>query len=242
MSADEQGDARPLAAVVLSGGLDSTTLLAHYVDAGYRVLAVSVDYGQRHVRELDAAHKVAELYDADFLLVDVPALGEVLEGSALTDANVDVPDGHYAEASMRRTIVPNRNAVLINIAAAAAMAAGAKVVAVGVHAGDHWVYPDCRPAAIAAIGAALATANDGLHPPALEAPFIGWSKEEIVAHGHALAAPLFLTWSCYQGGARHCGRCGTCQERREAFVRARVPDPTDYADATTVFPAPEGVA
>jgi 7-cyano-7-deazaguanine synthase len=241
-SGELSGERAPLAAIVLSGGMDSTTLLAHYADAGYRLLAVSVDYGQRHVRELDAAQAVAHAYDADFLLVDVPGLGAVLEGSALTDANVDVPEGHYAEESMRRTIVPNRNAVLINLAAAAAMAAGAEVIAVGVHAGDHWVYPDCRPAAIGSIAAALAVCNEGLRPPRLEAPFIEWSKAQIAAHGHTLGAPLYLTWSCYVGGRVHCGRCGTCQERREAFVRADVPDPTDYADPDTVFAAPAGVS
>ncbi|MFI0729700.1 7-cyano-7-deazaguanine synthase QueC [Streptomyces sp. NPDC021225] len=226
------------ALVVLSGGMDSTTLMAHYAALSYRLIAVTVDYGQRHRREIDSARRIAAHYGARHHVVDLSGLGSVLGGSALTDDSVTVPDGHYAEQSMKATVVPNRNAVLANVAVAVGVAHRAGVVALGMHAGDHFIYPDCRPAFHAALRELVTVANEGFPTPSVEAPFITWSKADIAAHGMRLGAPLEASWSCYKGGERHCGTCGTCYERREAFQTAGLTDPTEYLDAVTRFAAP----
>lgn len=220
---------RPLAVLAFSGGMDSTTLAAHYRHEGHDLLLISFDYGQRHARELAAAEAVAEYYAAEFHIIDLRSVGALLPGSALTDPAVPVPDGHYAEASMRTTVVPNRNAIMANICAGIACARRAPVVALGIHAGDHAVYPDCRPPFLTALNESVTTALDGFPTPRIEAPFIGLSKTNIALVAAGLAAPLHLSWSCYKGGSIHCGTCGTCTERREAFTEAGLPDPTEYA-------------
>jgi 7-cyano-7-deazaguanine synthase len=226
--------------VLLSGGLDSTTLAAHYLDQGDDVSVVAVDYGQRHRRELQSATAVAAFYDLCFDIVDLRALGALLTGSALTDTSVAVPDGHYAESSMRATVVPNRNMIMLSAAVGIAAARGADRVATAVHAGDHHIYPDCRPHFIRAMSLTAAIATEGHTGPtfAIAAPFVHWTKAMIVQRGALTGAPLHLTWSCYKGGLEHCGVCGTCYERREAFKDAGVDDPTDYIDSVTEYAAP----
>ncbi|WP_234433978.1 7-cyano-7-deazaguanine synthase QueC [Streptomyces rimosus] len=226
------------AVVVLSGGMDSTTLLAHYAMLHHRLTAVTVDYGQRHRREIESARAVAEHYGAEHHVVDLSGIGVLLGGSALTDSEVGVPSGHYAEDSMRATVVPNRNAILANVAVGAAVARRAGIVALGMHAGDHFIYPDCRPAFVKALDELVQVANEGFATPRVETPFITWSKTDIATYGNRLGAPLGKSWSCYRGGERHCGTCGTCYERREAFRDAKVPDPTEYLDDVTEFAAP----
>ncbi|WP_309317416.1 7-cyano-7-deazaguanine synthase QueC [Streptomyces salinarius] len=226
----------PLAALAFSGGMDSTTLAAHYHGLGYDLLLLSFNYGQRHLREIAAAQTIAAHYGAEHHVVDLDGLGALMPGSALTDGTVDVPEGHYAEASMRATVVPNRNAIMANIAAGIASARGALVVALGIHAGDHAVYPDCRPAFLEALQRSVTAALDGFPTPTVEAPFLHLTKTDIARAGVRLDAPVALSWSCYKGGAFHCGRCGTCVERHEAFVDAGLVDPTRYevADEVTV--------
>ena len=225
---------RPLAVIVFSGGMDSTTLAALYRDLGYDLLLLSFDYGQRHVRELEAARRIADHYRAEHHVVDLTAVGALMPGSALTDRTVDVPEGHYAAASMRATVVPNRNAIMGNIAAGIASARGALVVALGVHAGDHAIYPDCRPAFREALQQSVTVALEGFPTPVIETPFIHFSKTDIARRGAELGVPFAFTWSCYAGGALHCGRCGTCVERQEAFREAGVPDPTQYETGSEV--------
>ncbi|MGW1071564.1 7-cyano-7-deazaguanine synthase QueC [Streptomyces sp. NPDC002537] len=222
---------RPLAVLAFSGGMDSTALAAHYHAEGYVLLLLSFDYGQRHTRELTSARAVAEHFDAEHHVIDLTALGKLMPGSALTDPLVDVPDGYYAEESMRVTVVPNRNAIMANVAVGIAAARRASIVALGIHAGDHAVYPDCRPEFLDALRTCVARALDGLHTPRVEAPFVNRSKTEIAALADVLGAPLHLSWSCYRGGERHCGTCGTCTERREAFADAGLADPTEYEAA-----------
>jgi 7-cyano-7-deazaguanine synthase len=143
---------------------------------------------------------------------------------------VAVPDGHYAEETMKVTVVPNRNAIMLAIAYGIGAAQGAEAVATAVHGGDHFIYPDCRPAFIEAFQTMENHALDGLARITLYTPFLMAAKADIVAVGNTFGVPFAETWSCYKGGPVHCGRCGTCVERREAFALAGVADPTVYAD------------
>lgn len=215
--------------VVCSGGLDSV-VLAHKMAAEAELVGlISFDYGQRHRKELDFAGQAAARLAVPHHLIDLSRLGGFLSGSALTDA-VEVPDGHYAEDSMKITVVPNRNAIMLTIAFGLAAAQKADAVAIAVHGGDHFIYPDCRPDFIDSFAAMQRHALDGYAQVALAAPFVERSKADIVQEGAAHRVPFAETWSCYKGGARHCGRCGTCVERREAFHLAGIDDPTDYED------------
>jgi 7-cyano-7-deazaguanine synthase len=215
--------------VLLSGGLDST-VLATVTSETERTETLSIHYGQRHARELEAASAVAAYLGVLHDTVDLSVLRQHLTGSALTD-DVDVPEGHYAEASMRVTVVPNRNAIMLSVAVGIAVSRGLGRVVTAVHAGDHFVYPDCRPAFVRAMNTAARTGTEGFGDVAIEAPFLHRTKADIVLAGAGIRAPMSLSWSCYQGGAAHCGRCGTCVERNEAFRLAKVADPTVYADA-----------
>ncbi len=222
--------------VLLSGGMDSSTLLAHaLVDPNEpeRVvegLALFVDYGQRHIRERESARAVASYYGVELIELDLRAYGASV-ASALTSPEIVVPHGHYTAASMHLTVVPNRNAVMLAAAAGIASSRGCSIVVTAVHSGDHAVYPDCHPEFILAVSAAYEL-GCGV---GVVAPFVGISKADIARKGASLGVPYSLTWSCYEGGQpgdpdQHCGRCGTCVERAEAFALAGVTDPTNYAD------------
>jgi 7-cyano-7-deazaguanine synthase len=214
------------AVVLLSGGLDSTTSLAHTLNTGTEVrAAVFCDYGQRHVRERDSALAVAARYGVPVVDLDLRGYGASV-ASALTLPEASIPHGHYAQDNMVQTVVPGRNAVMLSAAGGVAQSWGAQTVVTAVHAGDHPIYADCRPEFIEAMCLAL-SAGYGV---GVSAPFVHWSKADIATEAHRLGAPAHLTWSCYEGGDVHCGRCGTCVERAEAFHLAGVPDPTEYAD------------
>ena len=218
------------ALVICSGGLDSVSL-AHKVAAEQKLIGLlSFDYGQRHKKELGFASICAKRLGVPHQIVDIRDVGRSLSGSALTD-DVDVPDGHYAEDSMRITVVPNRNAIMLAIAFGVAAAQKADAVATAVHGGDHFIYPDCRPAFIDAFQTMQNHALAGHADIRLYAPYVNMSKASIVSEGTKYGTPFEATWSCYKGGAHHCGRCGTCVERREAFDLAGIADPTDYEDA-----------
>jgi 7-cyano-7-deazaguanine synthase len=207
---------------VLSGGMDSTTLLHYLVREGDEVLAVSFDYGQRHRKELDFAAGTCEKLGIEHRVVDISDIGGMLGGSALTDPGVDVPAGHYQDPTMRLTVVPNRNMILMSIAGGYAVAQGCDRLAVAVHAGDHAVYPDCRPEFIEALGKALLLGN--YEQIDIFAPFLTWSKGDIARLGLELGIDFENdTWSCYQGGEEPCGVCGTCVERAEALETAKEP-------------------
>jgi len=219
----------PRAIAIVSGGLDSVTLAYLLHAEGYDLHLVSFDYGQRHKKELAFAERCAKRLGATFDVINLSSITRFLKGSALTDA-IPVPDGHYAAPTMAITVVPNRNAMMLSVAYAVAVAEQARVVAMGVHAGDHFIYPDCRPAFIAAFDTMQRIAVEGFGEPQLrlEAPFMHMSKDQIVQLGTSLQVPYSDTWSCYKGGEIHCGTCGTCVERKEAFELAGVPDPTEY--------------
>ena len=215
----------------LSGGLDSVTLAHELVADGHQVIALSFHYGQRHAKELESAARCAERLGGAHHVVDLRSVGALLTGSALTDPGVAVPEGHYTDESMAATVVPNRNAIMLSVAVGVAVAERAEAVATAVHAGDHAIYPDCRPAFIEAIEHEARVANEGFIADGFRvlAPFLHLAKDEIVRRGDALGVPFDETWSCYLGDELHCGRCGTCVERREAFELAGVDDPTRYA-------------
>jgi 7-cyano-7-deazaguanine synthase len=212
------------ALVVLSGGMDSATLLYHLIAEDHDVRAITFDYRQRHRREVYAARHLAACVRVPYEVVEF----ELPFGrdNALTGGRVPVPHGHYEDASMRATVVPNRNMTLVAVATASAIAQGCSAVAYGAHAGDHTIYPDCRPAFVDAMRAALAVCH--YEPIALLTPFLHWSKREIAWRGAGLGVPFASTWTCYEGGAVHCGRCGACVERREALAEIPGGDPTSY--------------
>ncbi len=215
------------AVAIASGGLDSTVLLWKLRNDGHVVKALGFDYGQRHRVELKALRAICERGQFPLQVVDLSSLGSVIAGdSSQLNPEVEVPEGHYADETMKQTVVPNRNMIMLSVAIGHAVATGAEAVAYGAHAGDHAIYPDCREPFAAAMGDAARLCD--WNPVELLRPFVRMSKAEIVAEGSRLHAPLEVTWSCYKGGDVHCGRCGTCVERREAFEQAGVQDPTEY--------------
>jgi 7-cyano-7-deazaguanine synthase len=218
------------AVVLLSGGLDSATVLAMARAQGYRCLALSVDYGQRHIAELDAARDLAQHLGAvahTVVPLDLRAIG----GSALTDTAIDVPE--EPTDAIPVTYVPARNTLLLALALAAAEVAGARDIFIGVNALDYSGYPDCRPEFIAAFQALAQVATKvGVEgaPPRIHAPLIDLGKAEIIRRGVELGVDYSRTVSCYQADAagRACGRCDSCRLRREGFHTAKIPDPTRY--------------
>lgn len=217
-----------LAVVSFSGGLDSTVALAIAVDSYDEVVALSADYGQRHTVELDAAARIAARYGVRHHVVDLTGYGSLTTSSLTSDE--PIPHGLYDEENMASTVVPARNAVFAMIATGLAESLGGGDVILAVHGGDHAVYADCRPGFLASAASTARLATDG--NVTIDAPFIHMSKTDIVKLGATHHAPLGETWSCYEGGQQHCGRCGTCTERKLAFHEAGVPDPTEYVDAT----------
>lgn len=241
-------EAKKLVAV-LSGGLDSTTM-AHYLEyEGHSFTSfVSFNYGQRHKKELEFAARTAKDFDVKHHIINLWSSGftdaVASSGSSLV-SDTPVPEGHYAADNMKATVVPNRNMVMIAIAGAIAVAENAHAIAVGVHAGDHFIYPDCRPEFISAAGIALEKGNEGfgqLDPFPIVAPFLHKSKADIAYAALKLGVPIHETWSCYKGDDIHCGKCGTCVERLEAIAgavkRAYGDDPVGMYD-TTEYAEPE---
>lgn len=214
--------------VVFSGGMDSTVLLAQMLMEGHEVRALSVNYGQRHNRELIAAVNIARHFGVEHQIADMRELAKFLSGSSQTSPDVAVPHGHYAEESMKKTVVPNRNMLLLAIAGAWAISTKSDSITYGAHAGDHAIYPDCRPEFADAMNRALLLSD--WHSVHINRPFIKMTKAGICKTGAILQAPLHLSYSCYEGREKHCGKCGTCVERKEAFQLAGVTDPTTYED------------
>ena len=216
--------------VICSGGMDSVALAHRIAGSGDLHALLSFDYGQRHSKELDFADACAQRLGVPHHVIDIASVGAALSGSALTD-DIEVPDGHYAEETMKITVVPNRNAIMLAIAFGMAAAQKVDAVATAVHGGDHFIYPDCRPDFIAAFQTMEDRAMDGYAAVKLLTPYVYGSKADIAVDGAKYGTPFDQTWSCYKGGDLHCGRCGTCVERREAFHLAGIADPTIYADA-----------
>jgi len=213
------------AVVVVSGGMDSVTLLYHTLNKGYECYAISFDYGQRHKRELKMAEATCTKLLVPHKIIDVKSINQLLPGSSLTDKSVDVPKGLYSDNTMKATVVPNRNMVFLSIASAYALSIGARVVALGIHAGDHAIYPDCREEFLNLCNKTVNAGNLWFKPIKFYAPYLHKSKGEIVADGLKLDVDYKLTHTCYVGKNQPCGKCGSCTERIEAFFANNVKDP-----------------
>jgi 7-cyano-7-deazaguanine synthase len=211
--------------VIYSGGMDSFTLLHQAIEGGARVYALSFNYGQRHSKELHYAQKVCDELGLPHKIVDITAINQLLLGSSLTD-DIEVAEGHYEEESMKSTVVPNRNMIMLSLAVGYAVSIGANAVYYGAHGGDHAIYPDCRPEFVKRMDAVSAVAN--YEPVAIRAPFLNSSKTEILGEGLKLGLNYAKTWTCYNGRERACGRCGSCNERLEAFAAFNLRDPLPY--------------
>jgi 7-cyano-7-deazaguanine synthase len=205
--------------------MDSYTVLRQASLEGYDVHPVSFNYGQRHSKELDMVKKVCQRYDYPLQLVDISSILPLLKGSALTD-DIDVPEGHYEEASMQQTVVPNRNMIMLSMAVAYAVSIGADAVYFGAHSGDHAIYPDCRTEFLEAMDAVCQIAN--YDAVSVKAPFIENNKIDILRTGLELGLDYSETWTCYKGLEKACGKCGSCQERLEAFALNHAKDPLPY--------------
>mgnify|MGYP001290566514 FL=1 len=214
--------------VIYSGGMDSFTLLHLARSRGLKVHALSFNYGQRHVRELEAARAVCQAEGIPHKVIDIRAMSEVMAGSSLT-SDAEVPEGHYEEDSMKSTVVPNRNMILLSLATGYAVTVGAGAVWYGAHGGDHAIYPDCRPEFVEKMDAVCRIAN--YEPVGIEAPFMALDKGEILAEGLKLGLDYSQTWTCYNGRDKACGRCGSCVERLEAFAAHGLEDPLAYEDS-----------
>ncbi len=221
--------------VLCSGGMDSVTAL-YWAREKHDVRAVlSFEYGAKHNhRELPFAAAHAARLKVPHRVIALDFIGQLF-ASDLLKTGGDIPEGHYANDNMRRTVVPFRNGIMLAAAAGFAESAEAEGLVIAAHAGDHTIYPDCREDFMRAMGEAMRTGTYARIE--LLRPFIAMDKAGIAREGNRLGVDYAQTWSCYKGGEIHCGRCGTCVERREAFQQAGLPDPTVYESTP---PLPEG--
>ncbi len=212
--------------IIISGGMDSTTLL---YDMQERIaLGLSFDYGSNHnEREIAFAKLHCERLGVRHIVIRLGFMHDYFKSSLLSGADA-IPEGHYADDNMRSTVVPFRNGIMLAIAAGIAESEGLKYVMMANHGGDHAIYPDCRPEFVNAMSAAT---KAGTYPGIeVLAPYTGLTKTDIALRGKQLGIDYAETWSCYKGGERHCGKCGTCVERREALHDAGIKDTTEYEE------------
>ena len=212
------------AAIIVSGGMDSITLL---YEMRKRIgLAISFDYGSNHNhREIPFAKEHCEKLGITHIVIDMRFLGKYLK-SALLEGDDAIPEGDYDRDNMSATVVPFRNGIMLAVAAGIAESRGLKVIMMANHGGDHNIYADCRPEFVSAFDKAVSTGTDsGMR---LIAPYTDINKADIAARGKAMGIDYSRTWSCYRGGEHQCGRCATCLERREALRQAGIDDNTVY--------------
>ena len=211
--------------VIYSGGMDSFTVLNRAIADGKEVFALSFDYGQRHVKELTCASTVCNKLGINHKVVDISSINQLLAGSSLTD-DIEIPEGHYEAESMKSTVVPNRNMVLISLAVAYAVSVGAEQVYYGAHSGDHAIYPDCRPEFVEKMNDVCKIAN--YESVEIFSPYLKVSKTAILTDGINMGLDYTDTWTCYNGREKACGKCGACEERLEAFTDNNTIDPIPY--------------
>jgi len=217
--------------IIYSGGMDSYTLLREELSKGRLHSSLSFNYGQRHLRELNCVARVCSQFSLPFSFIDLRAVAAVaMHRSVLTVTQRDIPVGHYAADNMKETVVPNRNMIMLSIAIAYAVSHQLKRVVFGAHAGDHTIYPDCRPEFVQTMRVLAQQAN--WHPIELEAPYLHFTKGEILLQGMTFGVEredYKDTWTCYKGDSTHaCGVCGSCTERLEAFASVGWTDPIPY--------------
>jgi len=222
--------------VLCSGGMDSVAAL-HQAHRDHEVIAaLSFHYGSKHNdREIPFAAHHARALGFHHEVVELDFVDRLFQSDLLQSGGA-IPEGHYEEASMKQTVVPFRNGIMLSVAAGFAESSGAEAVVIAAHSGDHAIYPDCRERFMRAMGEAIRLGT--YEEIQLLRPFIDLDKAGIAVRGTELGVDFARTWSCYQGGEIHCGRCGTCVERREAFLVAGLPDPTVYASSDPLPPAP----
>jgi len=212
------------AIVSLSGGMDSATVLAEAMSRGLQVQGVGFFYGSHHnPYENKAAGDLARHYDIPFRLVDLSPVMREFQSNLISG---EVPEGHYADETMSKTVVPARNIIFASLLAGIAWSEGASQVWLGIHAGDHAIYPDCRPEFFHAMRDAVRQGTDGR--VVLMAPFLLVDKGAIVKRGLELGVPYRLTRTCYKPQLVACGKCGACVERQEAFANNGMKDPVEY--------------
>lgn len=213
--------------IVVSGGMDSITMLYEYAQS--IELAVSFNYGSNHnARELECAAYHCKNLGIDHLVIDLGFIGRYFHSSLLEGASA-VPEGDYDFDNMKSTVVPFRNGIMLAAAAGLAESHGLTRIMIANHSGDHAIYPDCRASFIRAMGIAI---NEGTYDNImLYAPYTLLTKTQIAERGKMLGVDYSRTYSCYKGGEKHCGRCGTCKERQRAMVEAGIEDPTEYEEA-----------
>ena len=210
--------------IIVSGGMDSITLLYDHKDE--IALGISFDYGSNHnAREIPYAKMHCERLGIKHITINLDFMHQYFTSSLLEGAEA-IPDGHYADENMKSTVVPFRNGIMLSVAIGIAESNGLKKVLIANHGGDHAIYPDCRPDFISAINKA-AMSGTYLNVE-VDAPYTNISKTDIARRGLALGIDYSETWSCYKGGAVHCGTCGTCVERKEALHDAGIDDKTEY--------------
>lgn len=212
--------------IALSGGVDSTTLLYEYREEV--ACAVGFDYGSKHnARELAAAKAICRELEIPYLIIPLAFIEEYFRSDLLLSGG-EMQLGDYSEENMSSTVVPFRNGIMLSVLAGLAESRDLQQVLIANHFGDHAIYPDCRESFVKPMGEAItAGTSNGVK---LVAPYTALTKTEIVARGTRLGVPYGKTYSCYQGGERHCGRCGTCRERHDAFVANGLEDPTLYEE------------
>ena len=216
------------AVLIYSGGMDSFTLLHHIMASGLArsdIAALTFNYGQKHVKEVEYAKHVCAELGIEHKVVDISAINSLLGGSSLTD-DIAIPEGHYEADNMKSTVVPNRNMILLSLAIAYAVSLEADTVYYGAHSGDHAIYPDCRPEFVQKMDDVSRIAN--FQPVTISTPFVAMSKIDILARGMELGLDYTYTWTCYNGREQACGKCGACVERLEAFSGNQKVDPIPY--------------
>lgn len=212
------------AVIIVSGGMDSITLLHEYKER--IALAVTYDYGSNHAKkEIAFAKEHCKALGIEHLVIPLAFMRDYFKSSLLEGADA-IPEGHYADENMKSTVVPFRNGIMLAIACGLAESRGLRFVMIANHAGDHAIYPDCRGTFISAMSEAMAYGT--YEHIKVKAPYTGITKADIAKRGAKLGVDYSRTWSCYKGGEKHCGKCGTCVERKEAFNLAGIPDPTEY--------------
>lgn len=210
--------------IVVSGGMDSITLLHEYADQ--IALAVTFDYGSNHAKkEIPFAQLHCQRLGIKHLVIPLSFMHDYFK-SSLLEGDAAIPEGHYADENMKSTVVPFRNGIMLSIACGIAESNGLHKVLIANHGGDHSIYPDCRPEFINAMSSAMQ--NGTYEHIEIFAPYTNITKGDIARHGKALGIDYSETWSCYRGGDKHCGKCGTCVERHEALLEAGIDDPTEY--------------